>query len=669
MPIDLLFSQLPVTGQLVELVFGERDDTPNVATDAQLSATLPQPALYGTLFVVPVVNATIAATLPQPALAALLDVRQVYSVALAGSLPLPGLLADLQAEYHSNTQRPTVAQVADTVQIAAPVEWGISQPQQHAQRNNSGAQGDFTEARRMSVGSTVGFDNGLRAPNVIRTGFDDAAAVRDATTSSMQEGDRQWLKFFAQFQEADRLAAARVQGVMQDGIRTYTDPLHQLFQEARKRDAVKYTGRGKPGVPTWQDWWAEFQDARVPPAGVTQWPPPPPVVPPAYWGTELVFQCPPLSFADLVFGDSCTNLPSGQSFFAILPARFYMTAHSIYAQRLPDLADVPIFDATVSADAGSYCWSLSASGPASLFDLLAPVDGLPAQLKVMLDGIPWVFAVDSLSRSTAFAQSSVRVQGRSLTALIAAPYLRAATRSNDFDRTAQQLAEDALAGTGITLDWGIGAGALSNGGMIDWLVPAGAFSQQGTPLDAVQAIVQAAGGYLQSHRHLPTLQARHPYGQRVGDTSGAPWAWSTGAADVELAPDALITSSIARQDGPNINTVYVSGTTHGVLALVKRTGTAGDALADMVTDSLITHVDAARQRGLTVLGAAGHKYEVSLDLPVLTGSGQPGVLDVGQLVQVNATVPWRARVRGVSVHAKMPTLRQTVTLERHLETV
>ena len=104
-----------------------------------------------------------------------------------------------------------------------------------------------------------------------------------------------------------------------------------------------------------------------------------------------------------------------------------------------------------------------------------------------------------------------------------------------------------------------------------------------------------------------------------------------------------------------------------MLALVKRSGTAGDKLAAMVTDSLITHTAAARQAGLAILGAAGHKYAVRLDLPVLTGAGQPGVLAVGQLVQINAAVPWRARVRGVSVQARQPTLRQTITLERHLE--
>jgi hypothetical protein len=350
-----------------------------------------------------------------------------------------------------------------------------------------------------------------------------------------------------------------------------------------------------------------------------------------------------------------TDLPT--ALFYILPARFYMTAHTIFAQRLPDLADIPIFEATVAADSGSYCWSLQASGPASLFELLAPVDGLPVQLRVTLDGLPWVFAIDAVSRNRQFGQSGVSVQGRSVTALIGAPYLRATTRDNASGALlAQQLALAALDTTGIDLDWGL----------TDWLVPAGAWSHQGTPLDAVQAIAQAAGGYLQSHRSAATLLARHPYAQRAGDLPGAPWGWLTGAADVELATDALITEGFERKDGPDINAVYVSGTSAGVLALVKRTGSAADKLASMVTDPLITHADAARQRGLSVLGAAGNKYAVRLELPVLTGASEPGVLDVGQLVQVNASIPWRGRVRAVSVSAKRPSLRQTVTLERHL---
>ena len=162
-----------------------------------------------------------------------------------------------------------------------------------------------------------------------------------------------------------------------------------------------------------------------------------------------------------------------------------------------------------------------------------------------------------------------------------------------------------------------------------------------------------------SHRSAATLLVRHPY-------PTAPWDWGAGVADVELAPDAIITSAIERRDGADINAVYVSGTSQGVLAWVKRTGSAGEKLAPMVADALDTHVDAARQRGLAILGAAGPKHFVTLDLPVLTGPSEPGVLDVGQLVQINEATPWRGRVRAIGLRGGRPVVRQSVTLERHL---
>ena len=358
--------------------------------------------------------------------------------------------------------------------------------------------------------------------------------------------------------------------------------------------------------------------------------------------------------------------PPAQALLYILPARYFLMAHTLYIERIADSLELPFYDCTVSTDIGSFCWSFSGSGHASLMQLLTPVDGVPVKIRAWLDGIEFVFAVDKVNRNRTFGKAGVTVTARSVTSSIAAPTALSTARTNSQDMTAYQIGTFALQDSGIDLDFGIGAGVDANGGIVDWLVPAGAFSNIGTPLQAVQAVVEAVGGYIQSHRNQPILLARHPYGGRVGDVGGAPWQWMDGSADVELAPDALITESIERQDGADINGVYVSGTTHGVLGFVKITGTAGDKLAPMVTDSLITHVDAARQRGLAIIGAGGKKQFIKLDFPVLTGVHQPGILDVGQLVQVNSTTPWRGRVRSVSVDARLPTLRQAVTLERYL---
>lgn len=358
----------------------------------------------------------------------------------------------------------------------------------------------------------------------------------------------------------------------------------------------------------------------------------------------------------LVFGGpACPGQPLAPIY--ILPARFYMAVHQIEAHLLPSLEPIPIFDVSLSADSGSFAWTFSASGPADLFDALTPTGGLPPSIRITLDGMQWVFVVDSLQRQEQFGKRSTRLAGRSATALVGSPYSRESARLNATARNAQQLAAAALDLSGVALDWGIE----------DWLVPAGAWSHTGTPLAAVQAITEAAGGYVNSHRSAPTLLVRHPYPTLPGGVPGGPWNWDgVAAADVELAASAIITSSIDRRDGPDVDGIYVSGTAQGVLAHVKRTGTAGAKLASMVTDPLITANLAAQQRGLSVLGAAGAKHLVQISLPVLTGGANPGVLDVGQLVQVNDTAPWRGRVRSVGVQAAQPKVRQTITLERHL---
>ena len=369
------------------------------------------------------------------------------------------------------------------------------------------------------------------------------------------------------------------------------------------------------------------------------------------------------SSINIAFGVSrCTGGGSGAE-FVILPARVYMTVHNVYAQLLPSMANVPIFDATLSADVGSFAWSFSANGPESLFAQLARTSALPVQIKLVIDGLEWVFLVENLKRTHAFGKNGVSITGRSVTALVGEPWTRSAAYNNGSAMNAQQIAAQALDLSGVGLDWGI----------TDWLVPAGAWSHNGSRLSAVQRVAEAAGGYLQSHRSAATLQVRHPYPLLPGGVPGGPWNWGGVTSDIELAADAVITSGKEVKDGADIDGVYISGTNQGVIALVKRTGTAGEKLAAMQADALITHVDAATQRGLSILGTAGAKEHVTLELPVLTGSGQPGVIDVGKLVQVNEYAPWRGRVRSVSVsctrradNEPISKVAQSLTLERHL---
>lgn len=363
----------------------------------------------------------------------------------------------------------------------------------------------------------------------------------------------------------------------------------------------------------------------------------------------------------LVFGfNPCGSVTPDAPLF-ILPARAYMTVHEVSAYLHPTGEPITIFDLRLSADMDSTVWTFSANTPISYFETLMPVSRVPQAIRLVVNGLEWVLLVENLQERTIFGERRASIGGRSKTALLGDPYSLSIDRMANVANTAQQHALDALQFSGVTLDWTIQ----------DWLVAAGAWSHTGTALEAVQTIAQGVGGFVNSHRNLPELIVRHPYPTLPGGIPGGPWNWEGAAgafaADVELAPDSIRERSVERVDGPDIDGVYVSGTTTGgIERLVRRSGTLGAKLAPMSANPLITAQAAADQLGYSILGLGGPKHKVSLTLPVLTGVDQPGVLEVGQMVQVNDAVPWRGMVRGVEVAFTPPKLVQVVTLERHL---
>lgn len=326
----------------------------------------------------------------------------------------------------------------------------------------------------------------------------------------------------------------------------------------------------------------------------------------------------------------------------------YMTVHTLQAQLLPSLEAVVLRDVTIDSNDDGYGWSFSGTGPEHLLDQLAPQSGVPRKIRVTLDGISWVFAVQPPSRTRRFGERRVTVQGSSITALLGGPYLPEQTWLNSNGATAQQLIEQSLQYTGVSVEWGI----------TDWYVPPGVWSFQGTPLAAALRVAEAAGAVLRSHRtdSQLILAPRYP---------AMPWEWDAAQLDLEMPAAVISTDELRSEARTDFNAVYVSGQSGGVLGHVRRTGTAGDLLAPQVTDSLITHADAARQRGRAALGASGNKLIQTVTMPLLTGGTNPGLVLPGYLVQVNDIhETWRGLVRGISLKASLPRVRQTVVLER-----
>lgn len=344
-------------------------------------------------------------------------------------------------------------------------------------------------------------------------------------------------------------------------------------------------------------------------------------------------------------------LPRAPSTFTIAARRSYMQHHTVSVERLPDGLALEFAQLSLSTDDSAYGWTFTGTGPEALLELLAPSAGGPARLRVTVDRAEWQVLVEGRRRNRAFGQRTATITARSPSMLLADPYMAERAWLNAVPMTAAQLAADALDGAGVGLDWRC----------TDWLVPAGAWTHTGTAMGAVRRIADSIGAVVASPRSGDVLVVRPRY-------AVLPWAWDSATPDVSLASlDPLLVEGYEQADRPAYDGVYISGQAQGVLGLVKRLGSGPSMYAPMVTDPLATHLDAVRQRGESILGAAGPQVTMTLVLPVLTGPGEPGVIEPGLLMAVaDPEDPWRGLVRGCTLSVSGANVQQSLTLERHL---
>lgn len=359
------------------------------------------------------------------------------------------------------------------------------------------------------------------------------------------------------------------------------------------------------------------------------------------------------STTDLHLRFRCPNADGGGAGETIvIPVRrVYMTVNAqslvLASTGQPILAS----NMRLSIDVDSWVWSWSANVPGGYLSLLQASPGDLVEVVATLNGTAFRFAVERIQRDRRFAQSTLAISGRGRAAWLANPYADIVSRGNAEALTAQQLMADALTENGVSIGWSL------DWQITDWLVPSGAWQHSGTAMDACLSIASAGGAYIQAHRTDQVLRVlpRYPV---------VPWDWAGLTPDIQLPEDVCVTEGIEWVDKPNYNSVFIAGETGGIMAHVTRTGTDGSKVAPMVTDPLITHADAGRQRGIAVLGDTGRQKLISLSLPILS---ELGIVPPGKLVRYTENGQQHLGLtRSVQVASDFPKLRQTITVESHV---
>jgi hypothetical protein len=375
-------------------------------------------------------------------------------------------------------------------------------------------------------------------------------------------------------------------------------------------------------------------------------PPQPPI--PIPWGARLCLSW-PLEGGRLHIGRvSC---------LAIVPAyvipirRTYVTVNAASLVRWPDLTPLPVTRMTVETDFGSWCWALSATlvGPGA-WDAVEP-DPTPVEVLATINGQAWRFVLDTPTRRQKFADDRVEVRGRSRSAWLADPYALPSVRDESNAREMVQLAEAALDGTDWTLQWDLE----------NWLVPAGRYRGYTTPIEALRNLVRVTddGLYTDPTAEVLTAYKKWPV---------AAWLVDGLAPAIEVPSAAILTLDRTPVYSPPLSGVYVSGTTHGALALVRVDGTDGAAqppeplVHELLCD---TAGVAARQRGLNALSDSGPGYRIAADT-LFNPEASPAfpLLPPGQVATLASVKGVTRAVRIAVTWASGLQVIQSVELER-----
>ncbi len=629
------------------LVFGRDGEAPVKVEFVSLVGTLPPPTLQ--------VQAryrqdlALTGTLPSPTL--LVQTRSIATARLTGALPPPQVLTE--ARYLSNTSRPTVGQ---RVTLWSPTnmtdQTGLAQRQQVGLK----APVSWQPAWQQGLTNQPGIEHPL--PKVLardhvpgESGFQVAQPLPDLTAFRHQEAARSVRVLLA---EAFEQAAQLRDGT---GFRhQVADRTQRSWTQGAWKNAIGLNCAWRTDFQPAKPWvWrlgGRYQEAVPPPPGISiftrsQPPGPSPCYTP---DPHLLFSQAFGATPHLVF--VCQSQRPDFVGAVVVPVRrVYFVINNVSLHRVADGLEVPVYSLSLSLDASSWTWGFEARLPALAEALVASSQASePVKLAASINGMLFCVYAEHISRERTFGEASIRVTGRGRNAVLGAPYAPVMTFRNSNLRSARQLMEEVLTVNGVPLGWTI------DWGLTDWNVPTGVFSMQGTWIEALTTIATAAGAYLLPHPAGQSFRVRHRY-------PVPPWEWDSVTPDVVLPVDAVSRESLRWLKKPAYSRVFVSGQEVGVLGQVTRAGTAGDVLAPMVVDPLITEVAAARQRGLAVLADTGSQLEVSLRLPVLA---ETGIIEPGAFVEYHdGSVTRLGLVRSTQIDAGLPEVWQTLGVQSH----
>lgn len=600
-------------------------------------------------------------SLSQPLLSTLHGHAGVHGT-LNGTLNDP-LTSTLTGKYDLAVTRGPFGRVTNVWHEAVYVEAAVTVRQESPQIINAAVRFPLIDSTFLQGHETpMPWVESVGARNEARARYQEALQLDGAPKRGRwQEGAAMRAQGRARHQEGLQRDGAPRRARWQETTRIRTPGVRERYQEARRLDARPITSVSHDADGLVRSWVIPWQEAGlVQPGKSTITPVVPPVdlcyTPPIGSAVPLVFTQAWNETHDATLTFVCDNHPIPGTI--IVPIQeVYMQTNTCGLTLDSDGTVIPCSGFTLTLDYKSWTWSFSAQVPYAVLSLFGPdTGGAPKVINAEINGTAFKIVAESIQSARAFPTGTLTLTGRGIMAGLDVTYQPVLTFDNSTAaKTAQQIANDVLTVGGVSIGWTV------EWNITDWLVPENAWTYQGVYIGALQSIAASVGAYLQPTPASQTVRFL-PY----FPGGFAPWDWALNVTpDVELPSSVITIEGISWSDNPLWNRVFVSGTNDsGLVVDATRTGTAGDLEKPMVTDQLITHVDAGRQRAIAEIGTAGRSALVSLKLPVLDATG---VILPGKSVRyVDGSTTRLGVVRSVAVDVKFPAVYQTIGVETYV---
>lgn len=579
---------------------------------------------------------------------------EVTVATLGGTLP--GLGGTIFGQYRSDTSRPTVAQTAHGWQVAVkatqdPYSFSI----QRSARARRSARSKWQIAAPLVAVVRAELPDTFRTTSLWRTAsFQEAQRLGTPPVRTLHSDAlrAQRLERSTAWQEALRLRQVAATA-WQDRLKRPRPAVRSRWQEAQRLQR-SYTGSGvTAGQPLINIWGGRYQDAWPPRPGVYVHVPTEPPKELCYLPelpAHLVFVGGPGDGHLLFICERHVTPPVEPGVINIPVLEVYIVDNNTTLTKLSDGTVIQALDTSFRLDAASWTWSFSATVPPwHLGDLQRPAPGVPVEVQATINGHSVNFLIDHVERDRTYDKATLKVTGRGLNAVLDAPFAKAQVFNFPSTLTAQQLANQILTVNNVPMGWGV------DWQMTDWSVPQGAWTPQGTYIQALGQLAAAAGGYVQPHPTARALRFLRKYPQ-------LPRNWGSVTPDFVLPSDAVEVEGLQWVDKPVYDKVYVAGHS-GLVVAAKTEGATGTLLAPMISDPLITHVDAGRGRAESVLSDVGAQVMVRLKTLIFPDAGfiRPGTY----VRYVDGSVTRIGLTRSLEVSSNYDASWQTIGVETH----